>query len=805
MDRFVCIHGHFYQPPRENPWLEAIELQDSAYPYHDWNERITAECYGPNALARMLDAEDKIHRIVNNYARISFNFGPTLLSWMQVHAREVYDAVLEADRESTTLFGHGSAIAQAYNHAILPLSSVRDKRTQIVWGIADFTHRFGRAPEGMWLPETAVDLESLDLLAEHGIAFTILAPRQAKAIRRLGSTEWHEVGGSRIDPSRAYRVPLPSGRSIAVFFYDGPISQGVAFEGLLHKGEHLAHRLLGAFAPGRAHAQLAHIATDGETYGHHHKRGEMALAYALHYIEEQKLARLTNYGQFLELHPPQFEAQIFENSSWSCVHGIERWRSDCGCNTGRAGWNQAWRGPLRNALDWLRDELARRYEERASRLFRSAWGARDAYVKVVLDRSSASMRAFFDEQASHPLTDAERITALRLLEMQRHAMLMYTSCGWFFDEISGLEATQVLQYAGRALELGEMLSGDELEPPFLRLLERAKSNTSEFRDGRVVYERAVRPARVDLPKVVAHYAMTSLFEDYPAVGNVHAYRVDRTAEKTFEAGTTKVLVGQATVTSTITTETAELLFGVLYFGDHNLHGGVRSLRMKDDYHLLISDLEEPFATSDLPAIVRRMDRHFGALSYSLRSLFRDEQRKITSLVLEPTIEEAEEVYRQLYERNAPLMRFLAGIGVPLPRAFLVTSEFALNGQLRWALDWEELDVTKIRTLLAEAKTARVPLDAPTLEYTLRQSLRLLSQKFARAPLDRNAIERLEAGVDVVRLVPFHVSLWEVQNAYYRVLRGAYPTERMRAERGDPEAELWRAAFVALGEKLRVRV
>jgi alpha-amylase/alpha-mannosidase (GH57 family) len=334
MERYVCIHGHFYQPPRENPWLEAIELQDSAYPYHDWNERITAECYGPNAVSRILDSQDRIVRIVNNYARISFNFGPTLLSWMERKAPEVYRAVLDADVESRARYGgHGSALAQGYNHIILPLASLRDKRTQVAWGVADFVHRFGRRPEGMWLPETAVDVESLELLAEHGIEFTVLAPRQARGVRKVGDTAWTDVSGSRVDPSMAYRIPLPSGRSIAAFFYDGPISQGVAFEGLLHRGEQLAHRLLGAFAPARKHAQLAHIATDGETYGHHHRRGEMALAYALHYIETNKLATLTNYGQFLEKFPPTYEATVFDNSSWSCVHGVERWRSDCGCST----------------------------------------------------------------------------------------------------------------------------------------------------------------------------------------------------------------------------------------------------------------------------------------------------------------------------------------------------------------------------------------------------------------------------------------------------------------------------------------
>ncbi|HLY98666.1 MAG TPA: glycoside hydrolase, partial [Candidatus Angelobacter sp.] len=229
MDRYICIHAHFYQPPRENPWLEAVEGQESARPYHDWNERITAECYAPNTAARILDTQGRIRQIINNYSRISFNFGPTLLSWMAESERETYQRIVDSERDSQQRFsGHGSAIAQAYNHIILPLASQRDKETQVQWGIRDFVHRFGRAPEGMWLPETAVDTETLETLARHGIRFTILAPHQAARVRRMGGRAWKDLSGGRIDPSRAYLARLPSGNKISLFFYDGPISQAVA-------------------------------------------------------------------------------------------------------------------------------------------------------------------------------------------------------------------------------------------------------------------------------------------------------------------------------------------------------------------------------------------------------------------------------------------------------------------------------------------------------------------------------------------------------------------------------------------------
>ena len=354
--RYLCIHGHFYQPPRENPWLGEVEYQPSASPFHDWNERITRECYGPNTRARVHRADGLILKLANNFAHMSFNFGPTLLSWMQRHKPDVYDAVLRADSESQKKFsGHGAALAQVYNHLIMPLANSRDKRTQIYWGIQDFEHRFARKPEGMWLAETAVDLETLDIMAEYEIKFTILAPHQAFRIREIGAGKWQDVTGQKVDPKQPYLCRLPSGRTIVIFFYDGPISHEVSFGDLLDNGKMFADRLLSAFAD-TAEPQLVHIATDGETFGHHHQFGEMALAYCLHYIASNDHAKITIYGEYLDRFPPTSEVEIFENTSWSCVHGVARWRDDCGCSTGKHScWTQAWRAHLREAMDWLRD------------------------------------------------------------------------------------------------------------------------------------------------------------------------------------------------------------------------------------------------------------------------------------------------------------------------------------------------------------------------------------------------------------------------------------------------------------------
>jgi len=806
MERYICIHGHFYQPPRENPWLEIIESQDSAYPYHDWNERVTAECYEPNAASRILDGEGLIVKIVSNYEKISFNFGPTLLAWMQDKAPKVYEAVIAADHASQKRFsGHGSALAQSYNHIIHPLANRRDKETQILWGIFDFESRFGRRPEGMWLPEAAVDLESLDIMAEHGIRFTVLSPYQASRTRRHGA-RWRNVSGGGIDPSRPYLQQLPSGRAITLFFYDGPISRGVAFEKLLSQGEKFAHRLLSAFSDERTWPQLMHIATDGETYGHHHQFGDMALAYALQYIEKQNLAKLTNYAEYLEKHNPDHLVEILESSSWSCAHGVERWRSDCGCHTGGgAGWNQAWRTPLREALDWLRDELAPRFEEKCRQYLSDPWAARNDFIHVVLDRSAENVERFLQRHAVSELQQEDRIAALKLLELQRQAMLMYTSCGWFFSDLSGIETIQVMRYAGRALQLANELFGDDLESPFLDLLEKAKSNISDRGDGRQIYDKHVRPAVVDLEKAGAHYAISSMFESYPDQLKTACFRVDRQDSHLFEAGRSKLLIGRAHITSEITQESTELSYGVLHFGGHQVNGGVRPFLGAAAYRELLEEIAAPFDHADFPAVIRLLDRHFGESTYSLRSLFRDQQRKILNLVLGSALNEAEAVYRQLHEHHAPTMRFFNDLGIPSPKAFLTAAEFALNSNLRHAFESEVLDPKRIESLLREAETEGVSLDTETLTFAWRTAIERLADRFFETPEELELVERLDAVATLIEVLPFRADLWKVQNRYYQVSVNSLPYYRSRAEQGEPEAKKWVDHFVSLGKKLSMKV
>ena len=789
--RFITIHGHFYQPPRENPWLEAVETQDSAYPFHDWNERITVECYEPNATSRILDGRDQIRSILNNYAWISFNFGPTLLSWLEARAPETYAAIVDADRLSRERFsGHGSAIAQTYNHMILPLANARDQRTQVRWGIRDFERRFGRLPEGMWLAETAVDVASLEALAAEGIVYTILAPHQAARYREIGEKEWIDVNGG-IDPTRPYVCHLPSGRKIAIFFYDGPISRGVAFENLLARGEYFAHRLLGAFSNGRP--QLVNIATDGETYGHHHRFGEMALAYALRYIDDNELARITNYGEFLELHPPEHEVEIFEDTSWSCAHGIERWRSDCGCSTGGgSGWNQQWRAPLRDALDWLRDQAAAIFESEGTKVFNDPWAARDEYIDVILGRSEESVQHFLAQHSALSTQDS----ALDLMELQRNAMLMYTSCGWFFNDVSGIETVQVLAYAARVIQLAEKLSGRAFEPQFLERISTANSNLPELGTARQIYERDVRPMRLDLARVASHYAVASLFDHFDDDAQVYCYDVRRHDFAIHKAGRARLAIATMTVRSRITGEEADFDLAVLHLGETELTGGVRPARGNEAYEALERAFTEAMQLGGIPDVIRLLDAELSHHPVSIRSLFRDEQRRILSLLCDTTLREAESTFRQLHERYDPLMRFHTRLGIPVPKVLQTAAEFDLNTQLRRIVDEEHVPLAEVEARLRQARDEKVALDEAT-RMALEQAIGRMSRAFEQEPDDLDRLATYIAFVSIVREAHVWVNLRRAQNAYYRMKARVRPKMVERSETP------WLDLFDALGGRLLI--
>jgi alpha-amylase/alpha-mannosidase (GH57 family) len=804
MKRYICIHGHFYQPPRENPWLDEVELQDSAAPYHDWNERITEECYAPNTASRILDGQGRIVDIANLYSKISFNFGPTLLSWLERHKPDVYQAVLDADRLSVERRGgHGSALAQVYNHMIMPLANRRDKATQVRWGIADFRHRFGREPKGMWLPETAVDLETLDVLAEEGILFTLLAPRQAAKVRDFSSQEWVDVAGERVDPTRPYLCQLPTGREITLFFYDGPISRDVAFGGLLSDGGGFADRMLGALPHEGGDAALVHIATDGESYGHHHRGGDMALAYCLHQIEVGEDAELTNYGEFLERHPPQAEVEIFEGSSWSCVHGVERWRGDCGCHSGaHPGWSQSWRVPLREGMDWLGDQLDTFYGEAAT-CFRDPWAARDAYVDILKERSHENIEVFLNRYCVTSLKQKEKTTALKLLEMQKNAQFIFTSCGWFFDDVAGIETVQVLRYAARAIQFAQELGGPALEGDFRKFLARASGNRGG--DGSTVFDGQVTPARLDTLRVGAHYSISSLFEDYPDEVRIYCYTCTREDYETVEAGRVRLATGRVRIASDLTLEEKSLSFAVLHMGDQNLSCGVRSFVGPESFSEMRGELAGALEKGDVTEVVRLIDRQFRPHTFSLWHLFKDEQRKVLDEILRLTYEGIEASYRRIHESNYPLMNYLTTMEVPLPHPFLVAAEYLANRDIHAAIESFPFQGERMGKIMDDVRRWSLEIDREMVGFHAGCRVTALMEKFGANPGDVAPVEDIMAIMEVLGETGIELDVWKAQNIYFAAAREIFPVCSARAERGDAVSGRWVKVFLSLGKHLGVRV
>ena len=804
--RFICVHGHFYQPPRENPWLETVETQDSAAPYHDWNERVCAECYAPNGAARIVNSKNQITRIVNNYARMSFNFGPTLLSWLMENAPRTYRMILDGERRSRKSFnGHSSAMAQVYNHIILPLANRRDRITQIRWGIADYQRHYGTPPEGMWLSETAADTDSLELMAQHGIKFTVLAPHQCRHIRSLkDGSDWTETPNASVDTTRPYLVRFDSGVSIAVFFYDGPASRAIAFEGLLNSGESLAARLKGGFKD-NAQPQLVHVATDGESYGHHHKYGEMALAYALRLLEADKTVKLTNYGSYLAQFPPEYEAEIVDNTSWSCEHGVERWRSNCGCNGGKQGWNQAWRGPLRQALDELRDAVAPLTEQEGGKLFRDVWAARDSYIEVVLDRRAEKMDRFLAENQSHALTEAERVRALELMEMQRHAQLMYTSCGWFFDDISGIETVQIIAYAARVLQLAKELFGeqaDALEPRFFSRLGEARSNVAAASDGARLYKDQVRPMQLGLEEVAAHYGISSVFSSFAEETELFCYRVRRQAYDIYTSGRGRLALGRASIASVITDKRESFSFAVLHFGDQNITAAVKPCKEEDaaEFETFARQAAEQLERAKFPEVIRLLDRYYGHVDYSLTSLFRDEQRRIVQVILSSTLSSIENSLTTIYEDHASLLHYLSQAGLPKPPALTMAAEFAVSAGLRKALDGVPIDQALLRSFLALAKADQIPLETSTLSYIADQRMK---HAMVELQISAGSLEMLGRALTLARTLvelPFELNLWQAQNIWYEIMRvSSYGLTTLATD----DFSRWEKDFCELGRCLSI--
>lgn len=796
----LCVHGHFYQPPRENPWLEVIELQKSASPYHDWNERITRECYGPNTRARLHGDRGRITGLINNYAYMSFDFGPTLLSWLEVKHPWVYSQILAADKEGQKRYnGHGNAMAQVYNHIIMPLASRRDKVTQIRWGLEDFRRRFAREAEGMWLAETAVDTESLEIMADEGIRFTVLSPGQALMVRPIAShqvgpeptfskqkerkSEWIDVSEGRIDPTRPYRVFLNSQRNkfIDVFFYDGPLSRAIAYEKILSSGEALLGRITGILDTHRDGPRLLSIATDGESYGHHFKFGEMALAWVFNHIENKGKIRLINYGAFLDIFTPEHEVKIVENSSWSCAHGVERWRSDCGCSvSGSKECTQHWRMPLRNGLEWLSGELALIFEKRASRLLKKPWDARDDYIKLIMDDSQKD--SFFQRHSIRRLKQEEEIEALCLLESQRMALYMFTSCGWFFDDISGIESIQILMYALRSIELVRRASPNDLEKGLMEFLTQAKSNDPSYGNGARIFETMVKPSRISPSLAAAHYAFTSLTQAVDHTDNPFSRIIMPVRENRYDCNGAKAVLGEVKIIEKRThKETLRRYLAVREKGRE--YSCVIESVSAPDYELINNEISKVFSESPESLITIFSMTAQDVQFFSIEDLIPDVRLAVIGSL---SCSIYERIRKSLHQDGTldELTNMLHLINEPPPpclnNIFRLLFAEKFSGLLNKNADGKQVDFQDLSRLLElfHANTSLTPAEGKPAHSSLREMMTdILIKKTAQDFLVRsmNSFAMSQKPVIIQNMISFlkfmiphgvDLDLWECQNIFY---------------------------------------
>jgi len=825
-DAYVTIHGHFYQPPRENPWLEVIETEESAYPSHDWNERITLECYRPNADARILDEKGRILDIISNYSSMSFNFGPTLLPWLEKNSPSVYQKILEADRESLKRFGNGNAIAQVYNHIILPLANDRDKETEVLWGISDFEKRFRRKPEALWLPETAVNTATLQILIKYGMRFLILSPFQALRVRPFGSKRWTDVSNGRIDTTQPYRCFMkdPSGKkfldqSIDLFFYNGIISKEIAFSDLLKDGNTFCSRFTQFYQELKNRPQLIHIATDGETYGHHKKFGEMALAYALEKGFLTKGFEVINYGAFLKRFPPVYEVEIDEGpkgegTSWSCAHGVGRWKEDCGCSTGgKPGWNQKWRKPLRETLDLLRDELSLIFEKEGEKIFQDVWGARNGYIEVILDRSEEGVKRFFERYGLKDLEEKEKIKGLKLLEVQRHTLQMYTSCGWFFADLAGIETILILQHAARAIQLTVELIGQEIEKKFLQHLSGAKSNLPEMGSGDQIYQRLVKSKCVTLDKVVNHFAISSLF-DGSERQKIFSYQVERIHYEKIEKDQDLLVMGQVRVTSDIIPDSKEFLFGLLLSNKELFRTWVSEIKEGIHFKTLKEKGRESLGQGE-EETAKVLTSFLGNRIFTMQDTFKEERQVLFQKLVQREFDEHCQIYDTLFEKTRLTVEALSREGLEIPYEIRVATEITLSNRL-----FQEINELKrnFKATKARGEIDRIIEEAKEHHYQLRKekSLLLLNKiisekmdafqesKSSDLSLRSEQIDEIIILLDLARKWDFEISLEETQNVTKEIL-DEYVGGLEKYWWGDGVARAFPANLITLAEKLGFNV
>ncbi len=780
-ERYVCVHGHFYQPPRENPWLGVIERQPGADPYHDWNERIAAECYAPNTRARVQDHERRILRLANNFLHVSFDLGPTLRQWLARHHPRVHARIVGADRHNARRHGgHGNAMAQGYGHLILPLSNERDRRTQVLWGLADFAHAFGRRAEGMWLPECAVDVATVRTLIDHGVRFVVLAPGQAGRVRPLSGGAWQDVDAQTLDTRGAYRLfdragsgeTLPN-RWLDVFFYRGELAHAISFEHLLRSAAAMLERFTAAFDQSQSGPQLASVATDGEDYGHHYPFGEMCLAYFHELLMKEDEPALTYYAQYRADHPPAWEVELApgprgEGTSWSCAHGVDRWARDCGCGRNEAkGWTTAWRAPLRAAFDALRARIDAAFEEAGARWLRDPWEARDAYVAVLLDPSAEVHDRFLAAHAPAARGDRAAEDAVwRLLEAEHNAMLMYTSCGWFFEDLARPEPVQNMRYALRAAQLAQPFAHTDLEALLVDALSHAKSNRADQGTGADLFAREVRPS-VCPPETVAACVVLHALCDLEAPPYAYTVRLQATDRAALDG--------------------ADALRGRLTLDDHRLHtttaGAFLAALLPDKgpacwVHLCA---EEQEAHDKLAAWTAQPQAELIAqladTGVHLRDLPAESRNRLFGHVLGDKVAECTERFARTYDELRPYLGALHEHRVAVPAAARALSESVLStrfteacARLRAAGGWDRSAADEARAVLAEADQYGLEVKRGPGAQEVGALVLALLERLAQGPEPAH-LEEIDTLVRFSREVGLSFeNNGEIENRYWYLLR-----------------------------------
>jgi alpha-amylase/alpha-mannosidase (GH57 family) len=739
----------------------------------------------------------------------------------------VYQKILEADREGLRKFGHGNAMAQVYNHIIMPLANERDKETEVLWGIADFEKRFHRKPEAIWLPEAAVNYPTLQVLVKHGMRYLILSPFQALRVRTFGGRRWTDVSQGRIDSTQPYRcfIKDSSGKKlldqfIDLFFYNGVLSKEIAFGDLLKDGNTFCNRFTQFYQESKGRPQLIHIATDGETYGHHKKFGDMALAYALDKGFPARGFEVINHGAFLKRFPPVYEVEIDEGAkgegtSWSCSHGVGRWEENCGCSTGgKAGWNQKWRRPLREALDLLRDELVQIFEKEGEKIFKDVWEARNGYIEVILNRSPKRIKSFFEQYGLKDLDEKVRIKGLKLLEMQRHALQMYTSCGWFFADLAGLETILILQHAARAIQLAEECTGQEIEKKFLARLSEAESNLPEMGKGDQVYQRLVKPKCVTLDKVVNHFAISSLFDEGEGERKIFSYRVEKIHYEKIEKGEDLLVIGQVRITPEVIPEPKEFLFGLIPAEKEVFRTWVSEKNEDIRFDVLKEKAHAGFGKGG-----EEMDKVLtlllGNQFFTIQNTFKEERQTIFQKLVKKEFDEHCQIYAELFDKTKQVVEALSREGLEIPYEIRVAAEITLSHRLFQEINQLRRDFKATRE---KGEIDRIIEVAKEHGYDLRKedSLSVLNQilmekmnalqksKGSDLSWQEEQIEAVMILLDLAKKWDFSISLEEAQNLMGQILEECFGNlEKCWWEDGTPK--LFSPNLITLAEKLGFNV